>query len=82
MPETLADTVAALLRESRAAHDRARDARPRKQAGVAQEELSLARSLRIQAHNADRKHTVPAWAEEGKPTHEERMEFYSRQVGR
>ena len=80
MAESLEQQVDALLRESRAAHDRARDARSRKQAGPAHAELTLARALRIQAHNLDRKHAAPAWAEETKPTHEERMAFYHRQL--
>lgn len=82
MAESLADTVAALLRDSRAAHDRARDARSRKHTGVAHEELTLARSLRVQAGNLDPAHTAPAWgdATETKPTHDERMLFYHRQL--
>lgn len=80
MADSTAETVSALLRESRAAHDRARYARLRNEAGPAHEELTLARSLRIQAHNLDRKHTAPAWAEETKPTHDERMAFYHRQL--
>lgn len=82
MAESLADTVAALLRESRAAHDRARDARAHKQTTAAVEELTLARSLRVQAGNADPYHTAPAWAEEVKPTHDERMRFYQQQLDR
>ena len=82
MPEPIADTVASLLRESRAAHDRARDARARKQTATAHDELTLARSLRIQAHNTDPYHAAPAWAAETKPTHEEFMDFYRRQLGR
>jgi len=82
MADSLAETVALFLAESRAAHDRARDARSRKQLGAAHDELILARSLRIQAHNTDPLHTAPAWADEVKPTHVERLEFYRRELDR
>jgi hypothetical protein len=80
MSESLADQVARLLTASRAAHDRARQARVEKQAETATTELTAARDLRVQAHEADPDHTTPAWAAEN-PGHDAMMDFYTRKLG-
>jgi hypothetical protein len=84
--------VSDLLRESMAAHDRAKALRnsfsrtPETRA-KAFAELVKARDLREQALAADPKRTDPAWDDEqkrtptGHDTHEALMTFYQQQLG-
>jgi hypothetical protein len=80
MAESLAETVTRLLQASRAAHDRAKTARQQKQTFVAVDELTAARNLRVEAHDADPEHTAPAWATET-PSHAAMMDFYIHKLG-
>lgn len=74
------DQVATLLRDSRAAHDRARTARSRRQVDEAVTALTLARDLRREADALDPAHTAPAWASE-RPGHDEMVAFYTAKLG-
>lgn len=80
-------TVADLLAQSRAAHDRyRRAANPRPDSNghhvhprdyaTAEREVADALALRLEAHALDPEHTDEAWAGDAKATHEQLVGFY------
>lgn len=80
-------SVAALLKQSLAAHDRAKQLRRQARKDQARESLTQARALREQAHALDPDHTDAAWADEadrtptGRNTHQELTAFYAQMLG-
>lgn len=57
----LASAVEGLLRESAAAHLRAKQLRSQKDFWHGDEQLRIARDKRVQAHELDPEHTAPEW---------------------
>jgi len=86
--ESIEEAVERLLTESLAAHVRARQMRHEgnkangsRNWSKRNDDLTLARDLRMEAHAMDPAHAAPFWATEN-PGHETMMLFYQRQLGK